>query len=685
MPRNPNREYLAVDTETTGLELYRGCQPFAVSACDGTGQRYYWEAPVDPFTRVPYWTEIDLNSIRHTLSRYPYLVFHNACFDLKALDLIGCSPLTRKTHPIEHLHDTLLMSHGLDSQESHGLKSLALKYLEFPDEDEQELGDCVKRLRHTAKRLKWLIGESWGWDYWLPRAISDAVSKTLASTSIDRNTYNEHQCLLLDSFAGQHLGFRDICKRYAMNDAVRTIRLFFLFQQELQDKAYVNEHRLPWQVYLRERDLIPVTYQMMASGIAVSKPTLDAEIKRFKCARTKAVNVFRKAAGTPDLNLNSPQQLIPVLNRLIPTGFLTESSNKDTLIAIWRDALGNYCDEDGNDREFRREKKPRKADIAIDALLRFRVANSAVKYDEQYRELAVFHSPDDEIANAYYALHPSANQTGTGTTRYSMSNPNGQNVSARAEMPLRKSFVPKPGCFWYDIDYANLELRVLAHLSQEPSLVACYAKGENAMLLIASELWQEEIKKTDRRYKRTKNAVYAYCYGAGDARFDSTIGFPGGAARFGSRFPRIKEWGEETIREARQTGFIQTLFGYRLKVPRDRPYAAIDYRIQGTAGDLIKEAMLNIHRGVKLGAGELCYLDAKIILQVHDAKIILQVHDELVIEVSNRYRKSKPLLEWIICCMEEPGQRVGVCTPVEVNVVESDSNWANGQPLEIGG
>jgi DNA polymerase I-like protein with 3'-5' exonuclease and polymerase domains len=137
----------------------------------------------------------------------------------------------------------------------------------------------------------------------------------------------------------------------------------------------------------------------------------------------------------------------------------------------------------------------------------------------------------------------------------------------------------------------------------------------------------------------------------------------GAYRRIRGRFTKLASYSERVIASARRDGFIQTLFGYRITVPKSKAYVAINYRIQGSAGDVMKYAMLNCAK-------------------IKPAPMILTVHDELIFEVNRRYRRQPvPLMLRVKKAMEEPGTRIGIPTPVDISIV--DKKWSEKRRIKL--
>ncbi len=237
-------------------------------------------------------------------------------------------------------------------------------------------------------------------------------------------------------------------------------------------------------------------------------------------------------------------------------------------------------------------------------------------------------------------IHTSFNQAVTATGRLSSSDPNLQNIPIRSEEGgrIREAFVPAEGNLLLSADYSQIELRLLAHLAEEVALKEAFAHGEDIHARTASEVFGvflEMVTPEMRRQAKTIN--FGVIYGMGAFSLGKDLGIPTREAQafidnYFARYPGIRAFMESKREEAREKLYVTTLLGRRCAVPEIhskngaiRSYAernAINYPIQGSAADLIKVAMVNVHRRL-----------AKEGLQ---AKMVLQVHDELVFDVPER-------------------------------------------------
>jgi DNA polymerase-1 len=234
-------------------------------------------------------------------------------------------------------------------------------------------------------------------------------------------------------------------------------------------------------------------------------------------------------------------------------------------------------------------------------------------------------------------LHTTFHQTVAATGRLSSSDPNLQNIPIRTELGrrLRRAFVAPVGSVLLSADYSQIELRVLAHLSQDAALIQAFRDGEDIHDRTARQVFGEAagLSEAEKR-RRAKIINFSIIYGKTAFTLGKEFGVSTREAQafidaYLDRYPRVRDLLEAIIREARRTGKVRTLFGRQRYVPeigsRNRSTraaaerVAVNTPIQGTAADLMKKAMIDLHQ--RLRAERL------------RARILLQVHDELVLEV----------------------------------------------------
>jgi DNA polymerase-1 len=247
-------------------------------------------------------------------------------------------------------------------------------------------------------------------------------------------------------------------------------------------------------------------------------------------------------------------------------------------------------------------------------------------------------------------VHSSFNQTVAATGRLSSTNPNLQNIPVRTDgsKRIRQAFIAKPGFLLVSADYSQIELRILAHLSKDPFLIQAFENDQDIHTQTASAIYgtfPEFVTPEMRRTAKTIN--FGLMYGMGPINLSRQLGISFGEAKifidkYFEQFPTIKNFMDSTIKDARVLGYTQTLLGRKRYHPEINSQnrtireaaerTAINTPVQGTAADIIKIAMINIHN-------ELDKLYC-------DARMLLQVHDELVFEVPQS--QSEGFHNWII-------------------------------------
>jgi DNA polymerase-1 len=298
----------------------------------------------------------------------------------------------------------------------------------------------------------------------------------------------------------------------------------------------------------------------------------------------------------------------------------------------------------------------------------------------EYRSLAKLKSTYadalvDLVNPETHRIHTSYNQTVTATGRLSSSNPNLQNIPVRTEegRKIRAAFVPQQGWTLFSADYSQIELRLLAHYSQDPILVEAFQKDQDIHVRTAAEVFQlfPSMITTEMR-RQAKVINFGIIYGMGPFRLAKELGISQKMAKtyiehYFARYEGVKRFIEDTIKEARKAGKVTTLLGRHRWLPDikstnrvAREFAertAVNTPLQGTAADLIKVAMIRIHHAL-----------AEKGLQ---AKMLLQVHDELVFEAPPEELKS---LEQVVRSIMEGVYELRV--PLKVDI-KSGQNWAD--------
>jgi DNA polymerase-1 len=248
--------------------------------------------------------------------------------------------------------------------------------------------------------------------------------------------------------------------------------------------------------------------------------------------------------------------------------------------------------------------------------------------------------------------------------------PNGQNVSKGKEqvdadgnlLPPRYSLrqVFGPGRFrkWLSIDYDQLQLRIFSYWSKEKRLIDAIAGGADFHNTVAQYIFGvESPTKAQRRI--AKNTNFGIIFGAGKAKIDRTSGLRGTYDMVMKLFPNVGEAIAKTSAFVRQYGYVETASGYRLPVPKNKPYVGVNYIVQGTEGDIVKKAL-----------GD-CYTFLEDTYDEEDAAVNAQIHDELLFEFSHKIRLP---VKKLVSIMEYAGEYYGVTCKCKPELVKG--NWA---------
>lgn len=361
-----------------------------------------------------------------------------------------------------------------------------------------------------------------------------------------------------------------------------------------------------------EMPLSLVLYDMEKEGILVKPEELKAYGERLSGRITELETKIYEEAGK-EFNLNSPKQLGEILfeEMHLPGGKKTKTGYSTAADVL--------------------EKMAPDYPIVADIL--------------EYRGLAKLKSTyADGLASCIKEdgrIHTSFNQTITATGRISSTEPNLQNIPMRMELgrQIRKVFVPKEGYEFTDADYSQIELRVLAHMSRDEKLIDAYRKEEDIHRITASQVFHvpfEEVTDLQRRNAKAVNFGIIYGISSFGLSQDLSISKKEAAAymeQYFETYPKIKDFIDGLVEEAKKTGYAVTLFGRRRPIPElssnnfmQRSFGeriAMNTPIQGTAADIIKIAMINVWKSLKEEG-----LSSRLLLQVHDELLIETAKDE---------------------------------------------------------
>ncbi len=390
---------------------------------------------------------------------------------------------------------------------------------------------------------------------------------------------------------------------YSCADADLTGRLNDILTKELQSQDL-------WQLYDEtEMPLVPVLLAMEENGIAVDTKIMAAMSRDLGEKIRKLETTICDCAGQT-FNINSPAQLGMILG------------DKMHMEAVKKKS-GGYS-------------------TAADILEGLRGVDPIIGYILEFRQLSKLKSTYVDalpmLVNPKTGrIHTSFNQTRTSTGRLSSSDPNLQNIPIRDEVGrrIREAFIAPAGLMLMGVDYSQIDLRALAHLSQDENLLNAFRHDEDIHTATAAQLYNmppAEVTSNMRRLAKTVNfgVIYGMSgYGLEQATELSREDAGKFITAYFEKYPGVKKYLEATKEQARRTGYVQTILG-RKRVIQDinssnrqvREAAermAINMPVQGTSADIIKKAMINLHR--------------EMLLRQLKSKMLLQVHDELVFEV----------------------------------------------------
>jgi DNA polymerase-1 len=397
----------------------------------------------------------------------------------------------------------------------------------------------------------------------------------------------------------------EAARDYSCEDADMTLRLRAIFEPQLASQQLT---RLFAEV---EMPLVGVLAEMEWKGVSIDLPWFASLKQRFQAERKNVEQQIYQAAGT-EFNINSNLQLREILfGRLNLPVLKKTSTGPSTDASVLKDLA-----EEGH---------------ALPSLLM------------EYRELS-------KLENTYLdtlpllvhpdtaRIHTSFNQTVASTGRLSSSDPNLQNIPIRRELgkDIRRGFIPRPGWSLLAADYSQIELRLLAHLSNDPAFVQAFRAGGDIHRQTAALIFDVPIDDVSGEMRgRAKTINFATIYGQGANALSRQLGIQHAEAKefiskYFERFREIRKFLDSQVEFAREHGYVQTLFGRRRYIPelRERNFSvrafgertAAKAPIQGSAAGLIKIAMIRIDTSLR---------DSNF-----ESMMLLQVHDELVFEVA---------------------------------------------------
>ena len=437
--------------------------------------------------------------------------------------------------------------------------------------------------------------------------------------------YLHYQTIHIDELIGpkgkSQRSMRDLSPtevyEYACEDADITLQLKNKLEPELK--------RLECEdlFYNIEMPLMPVLAEMEMNGVCLDTESLAETSKQFTARMNEIEQRIYELAGE-QFNIASPKQVGEILFDKLK---IVEKAKKTK--------TGQYVTSE----EVLQQLK-NKHEIVADILEHRGLKKLIGTYIDALPKL---------INPRTGHIHTSFNQTITATGRLSSSDPNLQNIPIRGEdgKEIRKAFIPEPGCLFFSADYSQIELRVMAHLSQDPQMIEVFREGKDLHAATAANIYKKPIDEVTRDERtKSKRANFGIIYGITVFGLAERLDIPRDEAKmlidgYFQTFPEVHDYMEKSKEVARQQGYVTTLFGRRRYLPdinsanaTVRGFAernAINAPIQGTAADIIKVAMIHIFNRFKA--------------ENIRSKMILQVHDELNFSV---YPEEKEKVERIV-------------------------------------
>jgi len=435
-----------------------------------------------------------------------------------------------------------------------------------------------------------------------------------------------------------------ICN-YACEDADITLQLKHVFQAKIEQNKYLK-HLLENM----ELPLIEVIVAMEQEGIAINKQFLNEYSKKLTSQIAELESEI-KSLSNIDFNINSPKQLGEVLfEKLLPF----EKAKKTK--------TGQYATSE---------------EVLQSLIEKHAVVPKILEYREYKKLQSTYVDPLPLLCDKIdQRIHTQFMQTVTTTGRLSSNNPNLQNIPIRTEAGkmIRAAFVAKNNDFvLMSADYSQIELRVIATISQDKNMLEAFESGEDIHRATASKVYKTPLAEVTREQRNAAKAVnFGIIYGQSAFGLSQNLKIPRSQAQqiidsYFQQYPNIQQYMQETINKAKQNGYVETMFKRRRYLPditsanaSVRGFAernAINSPIQGTAADIIKWAMIKVYNEMKK--------------QKLQSKLLLQVHDELVFDI---HKSEMDVMKQLVKNNMENPTELPIKIPLKVEIGVA-TNW----------
>ena len=521
-------------------------------------------------------------------------------------------------------------------------------YVPFLEKDTPEYAEIVRPLFEDEKIAK--IGQNIKFDLMVLRRLGITIRGRMYDTMILHYLLDPESRHNMNALAEKYLNYKPIeietligkgskqltmdlvnverVKEYAAEDADVTLQL----KQALY--PMIEQIGLQHLYFEIEEPMIAVLADIEMAGVRIDSEALAVYAVELNRKLAELEAAIRTEAGEPNLNINSARQLGEVLfgkMRIAEKPKMTKTKQ--------------FCTDEDYLQSFARKHR------IVDLILEYRGVKKLLStYVEALPQL---------VNRSTVRIHTSFNQAVTATGRLSSTNPNLQNIPVRDDMGrrIRKAFIPSDDDhLLLSADYSQVELRLMAHLSGDESLIAAFEHGEDIHAATAAKLFNKTLDEvTSEERRRAKTANFGIIYGISAFGLSQRLEIPRKEAKeiidgYFASYPGVKKYMDNVVEKAKEEGFVSTIFGRRRYLNDIASHNAIarglaernavNAPIQGSAADIMKIAMINVHR--------------RFAAEGIRSRVILQVHDELVVDMlrSEQERVTAIVTE----CMESAAQ-----------------------------
>ena len=521
-------------------------------------------------------------------------------------------------------------------------------YVPFKEENTPEYAEIVRPLFEDERIAK--IGQNIKFDLMVLRRLGIEIRGRKYDTMILHYLLDPESRHNMNALSERYLNYKPIeietligkgskqltmdlvnverVKEYAAEDADVTLRLKQVLYPQVEE---IGLQHLYFEV---EEPMIAVLADIEMAGVRIDTGALAVYAVELNRKLGELEAAIRTEAGEPNLNINSARQLGEVLfakMRIAEKPKMTRTKQ--------------FCTDEDYLQSFARKHR------IVDLILEYRGVKKLLStYVEALPQL---------VNRTTGRIHTSFNQAVTATGRLSSTNPNLQNIPVRDDMGrrIRKAFIPSDDDhLLLSADYSQVELRLMAHLSGDESLISAFEHGEDIHTATAAKLFNKPLGEvTPEERRRAKTANFGIIYGISAFGLSQRLEIPRKEAKeiidgYFASYPKVKEYMDNVVAKAKEEGFVSTIFGrrrYLNDISSHNAVArglaernAVNAPIQGSAADIMKIAMIDVHR--------------RFAAEGIRSRVILQVHDELVVDMlrSEQERVTKIVTE----CMESAAQ-----------------------------